>query len=79
MYYNREGDRFLHNSPNILFFLKCSQGFLLEFHLIQGTAEEWDHIYLLFGCLLSMSCLIFTFTGSAKRQKWADTQQPTAF
>jgi len=44
-----------------------------------GTAEEWNHIYLLFGCLLSMSFLVFTFTGSARRQKWAETKQPAAF
>ena len=41
---------------------------------LQGTSEEWSHIYLLFGSVLSMSCLVFTFTASAERQKWAEAK-----
>ena len=40
--------------------------------------EEWGHVYLLFGCLFLISFLVFTFTGNARRQKWAETEEIAA-
>jgi len=43
-----------------------------------GNSEEWSNIFLLFGCLLSISCLVFMLTGNARRQKWAETEEVAA-
>jgi len=59
--------------------LGLSPGFIMPMVIAaltpNASAEEWSHIYLMLGCLISTSGLVFTLTGSARRQTWAATDQ----
>ena len=45
----------------------------------QEKAEEWDHVFVVFGSVFAIAALSFTLTGSAERQNWtvADNSQST--
>lgn len=35
-----------------------------------GSSEEWKHVFILFGALYVLSCLVFVTCGSAQQQSW---------
>ncbi|KAI9555754.1 hypothetical protein GHT06_018269 [Daphnia sinensis] len=35
-----------------------------------GSSEEWQHVFILFGGLYVLSCLVFVTCGSAQQQSW---------
>ncbi|EFX89865.1 hypothetical protein DAPPUDRAFT_309475 [Daphnia pulex] len=36
----------------------------------EGTSQEWSYVFLMFGGLYSVACLIFLLTGSSELQSW---------
>jgi len=42
---------------------------------VKGTREEWSHVFLMFGGLYSLACIIFVTTGSAELQSWGKVKK----
>ena len=43
--------------------------------IVQGTREEWSHVFLMFGGLYTLACVIFVITGSAELQSWGKVKK----
>lgn len=37
---------------------------------LQGTSEEWSHVFMMFGGLYMAAFLVFTLAGSSELQSW---------
>nr|CAH0105935.1 unnamed protein product [Daphnia galeata] len=42
-----------------------------------GTSQEWSYVFLMFGGLYSVACLIFLLTGSSELQSWGKAKDAT--
>jgi ACS family sodium-dependent inorganic phosphate cotransporter/ACS family sodium-dependent inorganic phosphate cotransporter-like MFS transporter 1/2/3/4 len=42
---------------------------------LQGTQEEWSHVFLLFGGLYAFAMIIFVISGSAELLSWGKAKE----